>query len=65
MSGTISSVTSKPDLRAANRPSNQKSSYPFRAARRCTSVIREGNVVRAPGFHKPSSNPWYFRAVRR
>jgi len=28
MSGTISSVTFKPDLRAANRPSNQKSSYP-------------------------------------
>jgi hypothetical protein len=37
----------------------------FRAARRRSSAIREGNVVRAPGFHKPGSNLWYFRAVRR
>jgi hypothetical protein len=37
----------------------------FRAARRRSSAIREGNVVRAPGFHEPGSNLWYFRAVRR
>jgi len=37
----------------------------LRTARRCSSVIREGNAVRAGGFHKPGSNLSYFRAVRR
>jgi hypothetical protein len=37
----------------------------FPAARRCSSAIREGNTIRARGFHKSGSNLSYFRAVRR
>jgi hypothetical protein len=36
----------------------------FRAARRCSSAIREGNTVRARGFHKPGSNLSSLRAPR-
>jgi hypothetical protein len=36
----------------------------FRAARRCSSAIREGNTVRARGFLKSGGNLSYFRVMR-